>query len=145
MYEGHADVAAGLLGPALAWSVEKRAWGAEAWAGSDGVAATGKVPGATRASSVPAGTTITLGTYTDRPELAEIVVLIAQQLEAVGFTVIQDVREYAQIEADALAGDFDAFLLSRATVLDSGDPVAYMVSDFSSSGSFSLRDRKSVV
>lgn len=138
MYEGHADVAAGLLGPALAWAVEQRAWGAEAWAGSDGVAATGKVPGATRASSVPADTTITLGTYTDRPELAEIVVLIAQQLEAVGFTVIQDVREYAQIEADALAGDFDAFLLSRATVLDSGDPVAYMVSDFSSSGSFSL-------
>ena len=73
------------------------------------------MPGATRASSVPADTTITLGTYTDRPELAEIIVLIAQQLEAVGFTVIQDVREYAQIEADALAGDLDAFLLSRAT------------------------------
>ncbi|MCL3794648.1 MULTISPECIES: ABC transporter substrate-binding protein, partial [unclassified Actinomyces] len=138
MYEGHADVAAGLLGPALAWSVEQRAWGAQAWAGSDGAAATGKAPTATRATAVPAGTTITLGTYTDRPELAEIVVLIAQQLEAVGFTVTQDVREYAQIEADALAGRFDAFLLSRATVLDSGDPVAYMVSDFSSSGSFSL-------
>ena len=67
-----------------------------------------------------------------------MVVLIAQQLEAVGFTVKQDVREYAQIEADALAGVFDCFLLSRATVLDSGDPVAYMVSDFSSTGSFSL-------
>ena len=107
-----------------------------------GVAATGKVPGATRASSVPAGTTITLGTYTDRPELAEIVVLIAQQLEAVGFTVKQDVREYAQIEADALAGAFDCFLLSRATVLDSGDPVAYMVSDFSSTGTL---DRKAHV
>ena len=64
--------------------------------------------------------------------------MFAQQLEAVGFTVKQDVREYAQIEADALAGAFDCFLLSRATVLDSGDPVAYMVSDFSSTGSFSL-------
>ncbi|MGK2349159.1 ABC transporter substrate-binding protein [Actinomyces sp. W5033] len=138
MYEGHADVAAGLLGPALGWSAQQRAWGSQAWAGRDGAAATGAAPGATRASAVPAGTTITLGTYTDRPELAEIVVLIAQQLEAVGFTVTQDVREYAQIEADALAGHFDAFLLSRATVLDSGDPVAYMVSDFSSSGSFSL-------
>ena len=142
MYEGHADAAAGLLGPALAWAAQKRPWGGSAFAGADGVAATGRTDGAkatfTKAGTVPSGTSITLGTYTDRPELAEMVVLIAQQLEAVGFTVKQDVREYAQIEADALAGAFDCFLLSRATVLDSGDPVAYMVSDFSSTGSFSL-------
>lgn len=138
VYEGHADVAAGLLGPALPWAGELRAWGQEPYAGADGVAASGSVPGATTTGSVPAGTTVTLGSYTDRPELAEIVVLLAQQLQAAGFTVTQDVREYAQIEADALAGSFDAFLLSRATVLDSGDPVAYMVSDFSSTGSFSL-------
>lgn len=142
MYEGHADAAAGLLGPALAWAAQKRPWGGSAFAGADGVAATGRTDGAkatfTKAGTVPSGTSITLGTYTDRPELAEMVVLIAQQLEAVGFTVKQDVREYAQIEADALAGAFDCFLLSRATVLDSGDPVAYMVSDFSSTGSFAL-------
>ena len=142
MYEGHADAAAGLLGPALSWAAEKRSWGGSAFAGADGVAATGRTNGATatftKAGTVPSGTSITLGTYTDRPELAEMVVLIAQQLEAVGFTVKQDVREYAQIEADALAGAFDCFLLSRATVLDSGDPVAYMVSDFSSTGSFAL-------
>ncbi len=142
MYEGHADVAAGLLGPALAWASQKRPWGGSAFAGADGVAATGRTNGApvtfTKAGTVPSGTSIVLGGYTDRPELAEMVVLIAQQLEAVGFTVKQDVREYAQIEADALAGAFDCFLLSRATVLDSGDPVAYMVSDFSSTGSFWL-------
>ncbi|MDU0347898.1 ABC transporter substrate-binding protein [Actinomyces sp. MRS3W] len=143
MYEGYADVAAGLLGPALGWTADKRPWGSAAWAGPDGVAAKGLAEGAdlpaiTAAGTVPAGTTITLGSYTDRPELAEIVVLIAQQLEAVGFTVTTDVREYSQIEGDALAGTFDAFLLSRATILDSGDPVAYMVSDFSSTGSFTL-------
>ena len=142
MYEGHADAAAGLLGPALAWAAQKRPWGGSAFAGADGVAATGRTDGAkatfTKAGTVPSGTSINLGTYTDRPELAEMVVLIAQQLEAVGFTVKQDVREYAQIEADALAGAFDCFLLSRATVLDSGDPVSYMVSDFSSTGSFAL-------
>ncbi|CAM3092396.1 ABC transporter substrate-binding protein [Actinomyces slackii] len=138
VYEGHADPAAGLLGPALTWAAEHRAWGSQVFAGSSGAAATGKASGATKAGSVPAGTTITLGSYTDRPELGEIVVLLAQQLEAAGFTVTTDVREYSQIEPDALAGAFDAFLLSRATVLDSGDPVAYMVSDFSSSGSFSL-------
>lgn len=57
-------------------------------------------------------------------------VYLAQQLTAAGFTVKQVVREYSQIESDALAGKFDAFILSRATVLDSGDPVAYLYSDF---------------
>ncbi len=61
-----------------------------------------------------------------------------QQLESAGFAVELDIREYAQIENDALAGKFDAFILSRATVVDSGDPVAYMQSDFSCDGSFNL-------
>ncbi|MET9868814.1 hypothetical protein ABZZ16_22030, partial [Streptomyces sp. NPDC006386] len=51
-----------------------------------------------------------------------------------------DVREYANIESDALAGRFDAFVLSRATVLDSGDPAAYLYSDFASDGTFNLSD-----
>ncbi|MFA0698108.1 ABC transporter substrate-binding protein, partial [Vibrio sp. 10N.222.49.C9] len=70
--------------------------------------------------------------------LPEVAALLKQQLEAAGFKVELDIREYAQIENDALAGKFDAFLLSRATVLDSGDPVAYMQSDFSCEGSFNL-------
>ena len=64
--------------------------------------------------------------------------MIEQQLEAVGFDVQQDVREYQFIEADALDGKFDAFILSRATVLDSGDPVAYLASDFTCGGGFSI-------
>ena len=63
---------------------------------------------------------------------------LEQQLEAAGFIVEQDVREYQFIEADALDGAFDAFILSRATVLDSGDPVAYMYSDFACEGSFNI-------
>jgi peptide/nickel transport system substrate-binding protein len=81
---------------------------------------------------------IRLGTFTDRAELPEAAVLIEQQLEAAGFIVDQDVREYQHIEIDALAGNFDAFILSRATVLDSGDPVAYLYSDFSCAGSFNI-------
>ena len=121
VYEGRADIAEGLLGPAIPWAADLR----------------GDVP-APVVPAVPPGTTITLGTFTDRAELPEVAVLLEQQLEAVGFTVEQDVREYAFIEADALAGAFDAFILSRATVLDSGDPVAYMVSDFSCEGSFNI-------
>ncbi|MCZ2839426.1 ABC transporter substrate-binding protein [Modestobacter sp. VKM Ac-2985] len=121
VYEGRADIAEGLLGPAIPWAADLRADQADP-----------------SAPAVPAGTTITLGTFTDRAELPEVAVLLEQQLEAVGFTVEQDVREYAFIEADALAGAFDAFILSRATVLDSGDPVAYMYSDFACEGSFNI-------
>ena len=84
------------------------------WAGASGAAATGKVPGATAAGTVPAGTAITLASYTDRPELGEMVPLLAQQLEAAGFKVTQDVREYNQIESEALAGKFHAVLVSRS-------------------------------
>ena len=77
-------------------------------------------------------------TFTDRAELPEVAVQLEQQLEAAGFTVEQDVREYQHIESDALAGAFDAIILSRATVLDSGDPVAYLYSDFSCAGSFNI-------
>lgn len=120
VYEGRADVAEGLLGPALPWAAELRE------------------PADTPEAAMVDGEEITIGTFTDRPELPEVAVQLQQELEAAGFTVKQDVREYAQIEADALAGKFDAFILSRATVLDSGDPVAYLYSDFACDGSFNI-------
>lgn len=126
-YEGRADEAVGLLGPALAWTVDARD--------------TDEYREILSRRATPAkvdGVPITLGTFTDRAELPEVAVLIEQQLEAVGFEVTQDVREYQFIEADALAGDFDAFILSRATVLDSGDPVAYLAADFACEGGFSI-------
>lgn len=121
VYEGRADIAEGLLGPALAWASEYRS-----------------ALGERTEPTAPNGTEITLATFTDRAELPEVAVLLEQQLTQAGFSVNQEVREYAHIEADALAGEFDAFILSRATVLDSGDPVAYMFSDFACAGSFNI-------
>ncbi|MFG6136416.1 ABC transporter substrate-binding protein [Halomonas sp. B23F22_10] len=121
VYENRADIANGLLGPALQWA--------------DGLRT--PVQGRPEAAA-PEGVAITLGTFTDRAELPEVAVLLEQQLEAAGFDVQQEVRQYAHIEADMLAGEFDAFILSRATMLDSGDPVAYMVSDFACEGSFNI-------
>lgn len=120
VYEGRADVASGLLGPALPWAAPLRQ--------TQPVLPTTAVE----------GKTITLATFSDRAELPEVAVYLAQQLSAAGFVVKQEVREYAHIEADALAGKFDAFILSRATVLDSGDPLAYMYSDFACRGSFNI-------
>ncbi|GAL10317.1 oligopeptide ABC transporter [Vibrio astriarenae] len=84
------------------------------------------------------GEKIVIGTFTDRAELPEVAAILKQQLERNGFQVELDIREYGQIENDMLAGQFDAFILSRATVLDSGDPVAYMQSDFGCAGSFNI-------
>ncbi|HMR48096.1 MAG TPA: ABC transporter substrate-binding protein [Arachnia sp.] len=128
VYEGRADVAAGLLGPALPWAADLR----------DGAAYTEELEHHATAPATVDGVKITLGTFTDRAELPEVAVLIAQQLEAAGFVVEQDVREYTYIEADALEGKFDLFILSRATVIDSGDPVAYLASDFSCEGTFNI-------
>ncbi|MFD3663724.1 ABC transporter substrate-binding protein [Streptomyces sp. NPDC058659] len=120
VYEGRADVAEGLLGPAIPW--------AEHRVGRTSPATPGK----------PNGRTVTIGTFTDRAELPEVAAALQQQLQKAGFTVKLEIREYAAIESDALAGAFDAFVLSRATVLDSGDPAAYLYSDFASDGSFNL-------
>lgn len=120
VYEGRADVARGLLGPALPWA--------------DGLWVAVDAPAPGNAG----GAAITLATFTDRAELPEVAVFLEQQLTAAGFKVTMEIRQYAHIEADALAGRFDAFILSRATVLDSGDPVAYMFSDFSCTGSFNI-------
>ncbi|NGO43263.1 ABC transporter substrate-binding protein [Streptomyces ureilyticus] len=120
VYEDRADVAKGLLGPALPWAADLRTPVKRAKAGD------------------PAGKTITIGTFTDRAELPEVAQTLQQQLQKAGFKVKLDVREYANIESDALAGKFDAFILSRATVLDSGDPAAYLYSDFGSKGSFNI-------
>jgi peptide/nickel transport system substrate-binding protein len=121
VYENRADVAKGLLGPALPWTVQARR------------EVTGRI-----AAGRPEGATITLATFTDRAELPEVASIVQQQLQDAGFTVNQVVREYAHIEQDMLAGRFDAFILSRATVLDSGDPVAYLKSDFTCGGSFNI-------
>lgn len=127
VYEGRADVAEGLLGPAVPWAAGLR----------DADSYRRALAARPAARSVD-GVEITLGTFTDRAELPEVAVLLEQALEEAGFEVTQDVREYQYIESDALDGAFDAFILSRATVLDTGDPVAYLTSDFTCRGSFNL-------
>ncbi|MEV3989869.1 ABC transporter substrate-binding protein [Streptomyces sp. NPDC049837] len=120
VYEGRADVAKGLLGPALPWAAGLRSEPKRAKA------------------AAPDDVAITIGTFTDRAELPEVAQALQQQLQKAGFKVKLEVREYANIESDALAGEFDAFILSRATVLDSGDPAAYLYSDFAAKGSFNI-------
>ncbi|MFV0429136.1 MAG: ABC transporter substrate-binding protein [Arachnia sp.] len=121
IYEGHADPAVGLLGPAVPWAAEGR----------------GDVESATAPGPVD-GVEITLATYTDRAENPEIAVLLQAQLEEAGFVVTQDVREYAHMEAEMLGGEFDAVIISRNIMLDTGDPLSALAQDFGCDGGYNI-------
>ncbi|MGW0816247.1 ABC transporter substrate-binding protein [Streptomyces viridiviolaceus] len=121
VYEGYADPGAGIYGPAVTWAEGKRTEPV-------GRAAAGK----------PDGETITLATYDNRPELPEVAQVVKQQLEKAGFTVKLTVREYSRLESDALEGKFDAFVLARNTLLDTGDPVAILASDYTCDGGYNI-------
>ncbi|MEW2634220.1 ABC transporter substrate-binding protein [Streptomyces sp. NPDC048389] len=121
VYEGHAEAARGIYGPALNWAAGKR------------IEPTGRAE-----ATDPGAKSITIATYTGRPELAETAQVLQQQLEKAGFTVELEVREYARLESDLLAGKFDAAVASRNMMLDTGDPVTVLGSDFTCEGNFNL-------
>ncbi|MFD3502675.1 ABC transporter substrate-binding protein [Streptomyces sp. NPDC058678] len=128
VFGGYADPAQGLFGPAVPWAAGER------------VTVTGRAKAATtaQARSKTKGRTLRLATYTNRAELPEAATVLQQQLEKAGFTVQQDVREYTQMEADLLAGKYDALVFSRVTLLDTGDAVAYLASDYTSDGVYNI-------
>ncbi|MFD3835422.1 ABC transporter substrate-binding protein [Streptomyces sp. NPDC058642] len=132
VFGGYADVAEGLFGPAVSWAADKRV----EVSGRADAATVAQVKGRTE------GKTLRLATYTNRSELPEAASVLQQQLEKAGFTVKQDVREYTQMEADLLAGKYDALVFSRVTLLDTGDAVAYLASDFTSDGVYNIAGLK---
>ncbi|MFD9931745.1 ABC transporter substrate-binding protein [Streptomyces massasporeus] len=121
VFEGYADPGVGIFGPAVTWAGSKR------------------VRPAGRAKPARAdGASITLATYDNRPELPEVAQVVQQHLRKAGFTVKLVVREYSRLESDALAGKFDAFIGARNSLLDTGDPVGVLGSDYTCDGGYNL-------
>ncbi|MEJ2867692.1 ABC transporter substrate-binding protein [Actinomycetospora sp. OC33-EN08] len=118
IYEGRADPAAGLFGPASPW------------------AATRPPRVQTPAGPVPPGTRIRLATYSDRAELPEVATADADALRRAGFTVDVTVLDSSALEAQLGTGAYDAVVLSRSQQLDTGDPVSYLASDFGCAGGY---------
>ncbi|WDF42757.1 ABC transporter substrate-binding protein [Streptomyces sp. T12] len=121
VYEGYADAGAGVYGPAVTWAAGKRT-----------------EPVGRAEPEKPEGTRITLATYDNRPELPEVAQVLKQQLEKAGFDVTLEVREYSRLESDALDGRFDAFVLARNTLVDTGDPVSVLASDYTCDGGYNI-------
>ncbi|MFG3407828.1 ABC transporter substrate-binding protein [Streptomyces sp. NPDC048142] len=121
VYEGYAEPAQGIYGPALSWAAGKR------------------IEPAGRAEATdPDGESITIATHVRWPELAESAQVLQQQLQDAGFKVKLVVRDYARLESDLLAGTFDAVLNSRNVMLDTGDPVTVLDSDYTCEGTYNL-------
>ncbi|WNZ06922.1 ABC transporter substrate-binding protein [Streptomyces sp. 11x1] len=121
VYEGHADAGVGIFGPAVTWAAAQRV-----------------EPAGRAKAGDPDGTSVTLATYDNRPELPEVAQVLQQQLREAGFEVKLEAREYSRLESDALAGKFDAFVGARNSLLDTGDPVSILASDFTCDGSYNL-------
>ncbi|MBD0843746.1 ABC transporter substrate-binding protein [Streptomyces sp. TRM68416] len=121
VYEGYADAGTGIYGPAVTWAEGKRT-----------------APVGRAKATGPDGTKITLATYDNRPELPEVAQVLKQQLEKAGFDVTLEVREYSRLESEALEGKFDAFVLARNTLVDTGDPVSVLAGDFACDGGYNI-------
>ncbi|MEU2063292.1 ABC transporter substrate-binding protein [Streptomyces sp. NPDC013455] len=121
VYEGHADPGKGIYGPAVTWAEGRH-----------------REPAGRAPAKRPDGARVTLATYDNRPELPEVAQVLKQQLERAGFRVELVVREYSRLEADALAGRFDAFVLARNSLVDTGDPVAVLAGDHTCAGGYNL-------
>jgi peptide/nickel transport system substrate-binding protein len=121
VYEGYADPGAGVYGPAVTWADGKR-----------------RKPAGRAQAERAKDTPITLATYDNRPELPEVAQVLKQQLEKAGFAVQLEVREYSRLESDALEGKFDAFVLARNTLVDTGDPVAVLAGDYTCDGGYNI-------
>ncbi|MEE1751995.1 ABC transporter substrate-binding protein [Streptomyces sp. SP18CS02] len=128
VYEGYAEPGQGVFGPALNWAAGKRIEQKDRAKATD-----------------PDGTAVTIATYSNRPELPEVAQVLQQQLQKAGFTVKVEVRDLARFDSDALAGKFDATVYARNVLVDTGDPVSVLASDYTCEGSNNqsqLCDRK---
>jgi peptide/nickel transport system substrate-binding protein len=86
----------------------------------------------------PGSLSFELIAYNDRPEFGDLAAVIQDNLRQLGITVKISAGEYASFEPDLLSGDFDAALLSRGYLVDLGDPVGYLTSDYTCEGNYNI-------
>lgn len=90
------------------------------------------------AGIAPGSLTLGLWAYHERAELPDVAVAIQAMLQEVGITTQVRVADYAALEPDVLAGNFDMMLLSRSYVTDINDPIGYLRSDYTCEGGYNL-------
>jgi len=82
--------------------------------------------------------TLSLWTYPSRAELPDVAVAIQGMLTEAGIVVEIRVADYAAMEGDVLAGDYDLFVLSRGYLTDINDPAGMLRADYTCGGGYNL-------
>ena len=90
------------------------------------------------ANIAPGSLTLGLWAYPSRPELPDVAVAIQAMLKDADINVEVRVADYAALEPDVLAGNFDMMLVSRGYLTDINDPAGYLTSDYTCTGSYNL-------
>jgi peptide/nickel transport system substrate-binding protein len=81
---------------------------------------------------------LSLWTYPSRTELPDVAVAIQQMLAKAGIVTEVRVADYAALEGDVLAGNYDMFILSRGYLTDINDPAGFLTADYTCKGSYNL-------
>ena len=91
-----------------------------------------------QAGVAPGSLSIELMAYNDKPEFPDVAAAIQDQLRQLGIHVEVRSAEYAALEPEMLAGDFDAALMSRGYLIDVADPASYLLSDWTCDARFNI-------
>jgi peptide/nickel transport system substrate-binding protein len=90
------------------------------------------------AGYAPGQLKLTLLAYTERPEFADLATVIQANLAAIGINATVRTSDYSGIEPQLLHGDYDLALLSRNHLTDIADPIGYLSSDYTCTGTYNI-------
>jgi peptide/nickel transport system substrate-binding protein len=76
--------------------------------------------------------------YSDRPSLPIVAAAIQEMLSDVGITSTIRTATYNAVEPDMLSGNYDMALVSRNYLYYSPDPLSFLTSDYTCSGTYNI-------
>ncbi|HEX2291132.1 MAG TPA: ABC transporter substrate-binding protein [Pseudonocardiaceae bacterium] len=128
VYEGAAPPATGPFAPSEPWApdVERQRRDVEA--------AKGLLADAGYTADRP----LEIIAIVERAELADVATVIQENLKDVGVPVTITIKEYAAVEPDLLAGDYDMVLSQRNRLIDIADPIGFLTADYTCDGAYNL-------
>lgn len=129
VYEGAAIPASGPFAPSEPWAIE----GAEK-PKQDLDAARMLLASAGYSADRP----LEIIAIVERAEFADVATVIQENLKAVGVPVKIQTKEYAAVERDLLAGNYDMVLSQRNRLIDIADPIGFLTADYTCDGTYNL-------
>ncbi|WP_376766122.1 ABC transporter substrate-binding protein [Arthrobacter mobilis] len=129
VYEGAAIPASGPFASSEPWATQSTgAARQDVKAAKDLLAAAGYTP----------GRPLEIIAIVERAEFADVATVIQENLKNVGVPVTIETKEYASVEPDLLAGDYDMVLSQRNRLIDIADPIGFLTADYTCDGSYNL-------